>query len=252
MLKSLSRYSETQLTYLLERVREIAALGDEAALIETDKMVWEIMEEEGGLDDIVDTSALPPPQGGEDHTEWQRNYDQGQRFYHVQYVLRQVQKAIEDHSIDFWDLSRLKSAVIHQDHRDFNGSEDQEWEKVKAEGGALLDDAYEMVMNKVLDRASSRQFKNIASVGAMIDHIDRVTEGCADVRPLTDEYAQRVRAAKERGARFRWGKKIADAEVAEAAGFMGKATSLRREAVALLVQDWAMVFDGEKPPVNTV
>src|SRR5229473_484909 len=44
MLKRLSELNEERLAYFLARIREIALLGDEAALIETDKLIWEFWE----------------------------------------------------------------------------------------------------------------------------------------------------------------------------------------------------------------
>ena len=54
MLKRLSGASDAQLQYYLARVREIASLGDEAALIETDKLLWET----GGSDADDETEGL--------------------------------------------------------------------------------------------------------------------------------------------------------------------------------------------------
>ena len=251
MLKQLSHYTDGQLEYLLARVREIAALGDEAALIETDKLVWEIMgdEEEGGSY-VASLSppgeSAPQPQGGVHDPSGYGDYA---RLSRIGSSHERFKRYIQGGILNQW--------IILQFERNINGvddygvlvdTEDEHWARLMSECQESIDQAWEVLLRKTLGGCSARTFKNIASVASMMTDLEQIVEGYTQRHVLTDEMKQMIHTAKERGARFRWGKKTADADVAEKAGYVGKAVGLRREAEALLGQDWAMVFGGEEPP----
>ena len=77
------------------------------------------------------------------------------------------------------------------------------------------------------------------------------TEFLAQKGKLTPELQQRIQQGRERAARFRAEKKLADARVAEAAGRSQTSVRLKKEATALLAQDWEAFFPGETPPSKT-
>jgi hypothetical protein len=251
MLKQLSHYTDGQLEYLLARVREIAALGDEAAIIETDKLVWEIMGDEMEGDGYVatlspdDEGASPPTVPFHD----QPAHALERRISHIEFSHERLKRHLRDGYLNHW--------IVLQFDRDINGDgnywgpidlEDERLVRLVGEYQKSLDDAWHIVVPKTLKECASWTFKNIASVSSMMTDLEQVVGGYTQHHALTEEMQRIIRDAKERGARFRWGKKISDAEVAEAAGYVGKAVGLRKEAEALLVKDWAMVFGGEEPP----
>ena len=250
MLKQLSHYSDGQLEYLLARVREIAALGEEAALIETDKLVWEIMgdEEEGGsyvASLTPDSDTTPQPV----FPLYDLTPSLGRHLYHVEYSHERFKEHLRNGTLNYW-------IVFHFDN-DINGNnvnwpaidlDDERWARLIKECQDSLNQAWQLLVPKTLKECASWSFKNIASVSSMMTSLEQVIEGYTQHHALTDEMKQMIYTSKQRGARFRWAKKIGDAEVAEAAGYVGKAVGIRKEAKALLVRDWAMVFKGEEPP----
>jgi len=72
-------------------------------------------------------------------------------------------------------------------------------------------------------------------------------EDALSARNALAQFSESLRAARERVARFRWQKKVDEAEVAEAGGNEKKATKLRGEALAMLRQDWRRAFGSELP-----
>jgi hypothetical protein len=62
------------------------------------------------------------------------------------------------------------------------------------------------------------------------------------------QHAVALRSARERAARYRWQRKIDEAEVAEAGGNSKKAAKLRAEARVVLRQDWFRAFPTESAP----
>lgn len=251
MLKQLSYYTDGQLDYLLARIREVAALGDEAALIETDKLVWEIMgdEEEGGgyVASLTPAGDSPPQPVVPFHD--QPAHDLGRHLHYIEYSHERFREHLRNGTLNYW-------IVFHFD-TDINGNnvnwppldlDDERWARLIKECQDSLSQAWQIVVPKTLKECASWPFKNIASVSSMMTSLEQVVEGYTQHHALTEEMQQVMREAKERGARFRWGKKISDAKVAEAAGYVGKATGIRKEAEALLAKDWAMVFAGEALP----
>jgi hypothetical protein len=63
-----------------------------------------------------------------------------------------------------------------------------------------------------------------------------------------DEHAALLRRARERAVRYRWQKRVDEAEVVEAGGNERKAVKLRAEAKVMLKQDWLRAFPSEPPP----
>lgn len=251
MLKHLSHYTHGQLDYLLARIREVAALGDEAALIETDKLVWEIMgddEEGGGYVASLTPAGDSPPQPTVPFYD-QPAHALERRISHIEFSHECLKRHLRDGPLNHW--------IVLQFDRDINGDQNY-WRPMDLEDERLvllmgeyqksLDDAWQIVVPKTIKECASWPFKNIASVSSMMTSLEQVVGGYTQHHALTDEMKQMIREAKERGARFRWGKKISDAEVAEAAGYIGKATGIRKEAEALLAKDWVMVFAGEDLP----
>ena len=251
MLRQLSHCTDTQLEYLLARVREIASLGDEAALIETDKLVWEITEEEGEWGETMERTAPEqetPYQPGIPFQQ-QPAFVFERRMDTVKLWLRQFQGNVRDSRINHWVVLRFEQFL--NESKEFSvpvDLEDTRWVQLMNECQDSVNQVWEVVLTKTLGECSSRTFKNIASVTSMMTDLEQTVGGYIQRHALTDEMKQMIHTAKERGARFRWSKKIADAGVAERAGYLGKAAGLRREAEALLVQDWAMVFPCEVPP----
>lgn len=233
MLKRLSGYTDDQLAYLLARVREISALGDEAALIETDKLVFEIEDSQIEL-------AVPSPAVVEQsEVEAYGN----QRAWNVHSRLVRLREQFERKHLGRWELVGLQQDVMYMDRHDL-------WEGregLRSKSKAFLEEAWPQVVQEVIEKCLNWEFKNTNSVGSMLTELNDIVRLSAEYKPLTLEEEATVRAIKERGARYRYNKKMGDAEIAEAAGTVVKAENLRKEAKAMLAQDWAKMFSGEAP-----
>ena len=239
MPKRLSGVDEVQLGYFLERVREIAAVGEEAAPIEMDKFLWEILkaeeddeEEEESIDEV--TTSYPGD------AEIQRQ--------NAREFLQPFRRKVKEKSVHSYDVRFFRDSLKGRVYRDGRGTDDPELGRLMAEGLALAAQAVRVSLERELDECLTRTFSNVMSVGNMLDSLDRELRLFLEDNDLTQDLAASIRKIKERGARFRWNKKRSAADVAEKVGSVGKAAGLRREADAVLVQDWEMVFPGEVPP----
>jgi hypothetical protein len=91
--------------------------------------------------------------------------------------------------------------------------------------------------------AETRLLTTHASALRLMADVDTALRGLAG--KLTQEQEAQAQAAKERAARWRSDKRLADADVAQAGGNEKRATRLRAEAREMLKQDEARAFPGE-------
>jgi hypothetical protein len=83
----------------------------------------------------------------------------------------------------------------------------------------------------------------------MLRDIRDTAEFLLDIDP-SEAHSALIRRARERIARYRWQKKVDEAEVVEAGGNDKKGQKLRLEASVMLRQDWTRIFPGEGAPSN--
>jgi hypothetical protein len=102
----------------------------------------------------------------------------------------------------------------------------------------------------LLLKARDRAIHGPSRVAAIIAEANRATKELERRDKLTPELQQLVRQVKERAARYRWQKKMDEADVAEAGGNAKKAAKLRAEAGAMLAQDWPRAFPAEPIPTT--
>ncbi len=241
MLKSLSGAAPEQLTYFLARIREIAALGDEAALIETDKLLWEFGGDwdEGDPDEMV---------AGVPSADWNRVQSAERLGYRLEYMRDRIQHQVSGfrgRSYEAFGLIRLREELEMVRSGGAGGTapdEHPETQRLLAECASLLDGADDAVFEVVLREGENADLKNINSALRVASGIDQALKHYETYHPVMPDQRMRARRGKERCARFREGKKQAAARVADAAGSAARAANLRREAAALLEQDWAAIF----------
>ena len=245
MLKILSGFRENQLGYFLKRIREIAILGDEAALIETDKFIWEVLRGDGPEDEGVKRAR---EEAAKAHWEAVRIRKEA-KVVEVREFLQAFQKKISRKTVSFYDIQEFRVLLQRTMSHSFDAwSEGVEIAQFKAEGLALADQAAPVAFDSGIEQCHIWTFRNITSVLSMLNALEAQVTQFLVKNELTPDMVAKIREIKERGARYRWNKKRSDADVAEEAGFGGKAAALRREADAVLVQDWEMVFPDEVPP----
>jgi hypothetical protein len=105
---------------------------------------------------------------------------------------------------------------------------------------------------KVIEEQVTQLISNASSVKGIIARIDESVSALRRMNSLSQETSRIARRGKERAARYRAQKKLAEAEVAKAGGNTRKSEKLRNEAAVILAQDWAQAFPGEKPPQNAI
>jgi hypothetical protein len=144
--------------------------------------------------------------------------------------------------------------------RDESETLDKDWdEEIKAKCadrlGAVRREALEIAdeletaahLNNI-KAALHRRISNVLSIQRIREEMMEATAFLQQKGNLTPELQQRIRQGQERAARFRADKKLADARVAEAAGRSQTNERLRKEAAAVLAQDWEAFFPNETPP----
>jgi hypothetical protein len=223
----LSGLTDAQLRDYLTEVRRIATLDDAAALVELDTMLW-------GAGEMITTAAGARPDVG----AW---LSQGHEVGAARF---QQDLAAARANLDFperigpWDAMHLRqNATIYTDDA-----------AARREALSVADSLEVGYAGAQLERALTEPITSTASLPKHHRAIGFALMELEKRGRLTDELRQRARAARERLARFRYQKNIDESQVADAGGNVKRAEKLRREAVALLGQDWPRAFPGEAPP----
>jgi DNA repair exonuclease SbcCD ATPase subunit len=240
MLKCLSGFNDELLHYYLARIREISSLGDEAAIIETDKMVWEIFNSK--------------PATGDDEA-WERD-DARDDLKGINQELTELRNKLKRNvQISMWEVESLRERADELGN-EWNAASLAEFadelRKAKEEATTIADQAETSARLQVIDESLSQTIHNVSSVQSIFRQLKEASEFLESRDQLTDELKEKIRQGKERAAWYRAKKKLADADVAEAGGSHIKAPKLRKEAAVLLAQDWAVAFPDEEPPTIQV
>ena len=101
---------------------------------------------------------------------------------------------------------------------------------------------------KNIDAALHERIGNVLSAECIREEMEEAAEFFRQTGNLMPELQQQIRQGKERGARYRASKKLSEAQVAEAAGRSRATERLKKEAAAMLAQDWKSFFPSEAPP----
>ncbi|MBV9851431.1 MAG: hypothetical protein JO250_17315 [Armatimonadetes bacterium] len=178
LLKRLSNADDEQLHYYLARIREIAILGDEAALVEADKLIWEITErEDEGWDDSQGVLV----------SSWNANYEEmvagtgtyaGDKEIRRQNATERLEKfrqKVDSNTVTFFDINHFRQVVEYMGTVFPHGPQvqDEELHKIRAECLALADRAEPVALNRTLEECLSYPFSNINSVLSMVSHLNQ-------------------------------------------------------------------------------
>lgn len=238
MLKCLSGLTDESLRYFLARVREISSLGDEAALIETDKLIWEVRSEATLAHE--NDESLDQESAEEELKEIKQELNS---------LKNKLKRKVQ---INIWEVEDLRQRLdelgIDWD-QNTQGNLVNQIEKIKDEGLALVGEAEEAAHLYIISETLTQPIHNLSSVNNILQKLNDAFVFLEHHNRLTAEINQKIRQSKERAAWFRAKKKLAEAEVAEAGGSYIKAPKLRKEAVVLLGQDWSLAFPDEEPPL---
>jgi hypothetical protein len=251
MADSASGLTESFIRSCLNAFRAIATMPDQDALKATDEVLAQILEGARGTGRLaLDVTSLPYNEN-DDLESWQ--------LHRAEEDLERIDQSIErleamlgaPAGLQLWDAEGLKRSVDRCDEY----MDKTIRERFAARIVELKRRAYNVASrveaacfaNEI--RGSATQvIHSSSSVRSIIATVDRAAVALTNCGQLTPELAQTARAVKERAARYRCDKKLGEAEVAAAGGSDKRADKLRREAVAIIAQDWAQAFPGEPPP----
>jgi len=226
MLGALSGLSESQLQGYLAEMRRIAALDDTPALTELDAFAWSLSEAIAAAGDAADSG------------DWlgQSSEERAARFRQEMASARSA--LTPPAAIRPFDGQHLRqSAAIYCDDKE-----------ARREALTLADELDVAYAGAELERALRVQVASAAGLPKQFRLIDAALETLRQHGRLAAEHEQRARAARERLARWRPQRKLDEADVAAAGENSKKAEKLRREAAAVLAQDWPRTFPGETAP----
>lgn len=126
-----------------------------------------------------------------------------------------------------------------------------ELEQRKEAGRIALAEFSRRAASAAIETLQHEVINSAQTTRSILRRLDEAVAALAPYAPLSDEQATTLHAARERCVRYRAGKKLAAAEVAQLAGQENKSKKLMREADALLQQDWKAVFpDEDVPPLE--
>lgn len=254
MLKKLSGQTDQKLEYYLARVREIALLGDQAALIEVDKLIWEILENTEEME--------------EESQEEQHNFEADDFESDVANLVEETKDIKRDlrlkKYISQYDVEHLREAVEEL----LEGKQSWFSEKLLSNMQQAINDA-EVVANQAEEFARAQELQmevnrhkgnlrnnlkrpiyNYSSVQSIISTSDEALEFFEQKKLLTNEISDLVNRSKKRAAVFRYQRKLDAAETMQARGSFQKAAGARQEAAVLLKQDWEVAFPGIPVPAE--
>jgi len=224
----------------LDRIRDIARLKDDEALAETAQLVGELSQVGEAVPFEVQQFEMELARAREELGVLRREVSVAQEA-----LAREV-------PVDVWthgdlrrradDLGRYWSPTIRERLAgDIN--------ELKHLGASTAEQVDLQRWIRITEECASENFSSAQTAARALRDLRQAEEFFAS-RKLTGEWGVKIRQAKERSARYRANKKLAEAEVAEAGGNLKKTQKLRDEAAVLLKQDWVDAFPGEPFPTQ--
>jgi hypothetical protein len=236
MLKKLSDFSDEQLAYFVKRVREIGSLGEEAALIETDKLLWEI-------------GRTAPGAESEDAVDLAEARDELEELREELNELRaDVTKGDE---LEVGEGESIQRRILYAGYNWSPATRralEAEVAELQRQASGIAEEVEPAAHRQLVEECKAKTFYNTVSVEDLYRELRSAEEFFAKNGGVPADIARSIREAKERGAWFRARRKLNEAEIASAAGNARKAERLRKEAAAMLEQDWRHAFPGEPAP----
>jgi len=239
MFKCLSGLDEEQLNYFVERIRYIASLGDEAATIEADKFIWEI------------ANSFSTDTENESESSWRRDELLKEMESIIQSTDALIEKFNQDIPFEGWEVDSLeRRAELLGENLDeaLTNEFSDRIGKIQENVFGVVNQFRRIFCKLAISELLNQPIYNVSSAQSILRQLESASEFLKSSEELDSETQQMIRKAKERAARYRANKKLAEAEVAEGGGNSAKASRLRGEARVILSQDWAAAFPGERAP----
>lgn len=249
MLKRLSPCTEERLPYYLARVREINALGDEAALIETDKMIWEMLKEYKSDDDDEYEDEEDYDVTDDTDTSTQVPYTFRSTQHEIDLLRSQIE-AKEGESVRY-SIQRLKFSMQHSKER-YKQNPDKAllsaFEEVEREFEVLRKQGLAIWFEQRAKELLEHRLATAVSSASVLGHLNSLQDEAEQEMLLTEQLRETILVAKQRAAWYRAKKRLDEAEVAKAGRSYIRYDKMKAESKVMLMQDWATAFPGEKPP----
>lgn len=238
MQRSRSGLSEPRLKYYLQRAKEIAGLDEEAAFLEIDRLISELVNERFDDDRAVEVA-------------YQRRRARGEvdRFLREADQVARSVAASEPRA--FWDsrelLRRFEAAVTRWDV----GTTDELGKELDRLSDHLKELSKQSEANqyrRTIQDSENRPIYNVSVARGIISELTDARRHLSDEGLLTPDLANALSRSMKRAAAYRARKAYRDSKVAAAGGRNAKARRLLAEANEMLRQDWSMAFPEQPPP----
>ncbi|MCA1631826.1 MAG: hypothetical protein LC785_15435 [Acidobacteria bacterium] len=227
-----ARYEQSsqQLHIKFTNGETVTLLGEEG------ERVWMLLSLEAGADDDYDP----------DEDEVVGDFDI------INQEISDLENQVKNNSVTrTWDAQRLRNSADELGNYWTSKKKKElaeEIKGVKARAYSVADEAEISAYTNMVDACLAATFTTSASVKSILRKLNQTEDELKRGKKLTDALKQKIRKGKERAAWYRAKKKLDEARVAEAGGNIIKHDKYRREAEALLRQDWSVIFPSEQSP----
>lgn len=254
MVKMISGLDNEQIQYFLEEIHRVARLEGDLALVEADKLMWEILSSNKPMQgNTVVVDANPAISSSPvDHIEYVDSLAEEDQSETLRQLMVDLQSKLDKEAdITPNDIIVLESRVSwlgqfwdKKQREKFAGSS----AKLREDAEKVLADLHEALHTQRVIKANHEPIAGITSVQRIYREMNEAHSFFLKKKKLGTELLQQIRSAKERAAKFRAMKKLSEAEVVAGGGNQRKADKLRAEASIMLKQDWAVAFPNEDVP----
>jgi hypothetical protein len=234
----------------LEKIRRIAKMNDDEALLEVDELIYNL-----GLRSAVD------PYTGFRITS--RNHNQivdvdaaKQELLEFSDRLENARKSdtsalyeeLDGDTGEFISIADLADRLGHDWPKSVKDALHEQLAQIRQEAHKLVDELQIRDNINFILASKTRRIYNTSSVRGILENLSSAEDVLRQKGALNDDLRQEIRRQRENCAWFRTKRKFLEIEVAEKSGNRSKAARLKREAQALLEQDWRNIFPKEQCP----
>jgi len=239
--------NDDQLKSYVEKIRRIAKMDDNEALLEVDELIYNLGLR-GAVDPYTGLGA------GSRNDEHKVDLDCARK------ELRDFQSMLEGGSESDMDgeldseTGEITSVGTLADLLGTNWPKSvkdalrEELAQVRQKARRITDEQEICHWSDVVLASKRRKVFNINSVKGILEDLSSAEYVLREKGALNDDLRHEIRQEREICAWFRAKRKLSEVEVAERSASTNKAARLKREAQALLEQDWSNIFPNEQCP----
>jgi len=234
----------------LEKIRRIAKMDNDDALLEVDELIYNL-----ALRGTVD------PYTGLGISSRKSDYSVDvdgarQELREFRNRLEDVRKSAMSGLYEGWDeetgefisIGELANRLGEDWPKSVKDVLHEEIAQIRQEAHKLVDELQIRDYSDAILVSKKRNICNINSARGILKTLSSAEDMLREKGALNDDLCQEVRRERERCAWFRAKRKFLEIEVAEKSGNRSKAARLKKEAQAILEQDWRNIFPNEQCP----